>query len=73
MIAMTSLGYIKRMSVDNFTAQNRGGKGIKGITTIQDDYIEDLLMCTTHSYVMFFTNKGRAYSLKAFEIPSKRS
>ena len=68
-IAMTSLGYIKRMSVDNFTAQNRGGKGIKGITTIQDDYIEDLLMCTTHSYVMFFTNKGRAYSLKAFEIP----
>ena len=68
-IAMTSLGYIKRMSVDNFTAQHRGGKGIKGITTIQDDYIEDLLMCTTHSYVMFFTNKGRAYSLKAYEIP----
>ena len=68
-LAMTSLGYIKRMSVDNFTAQNRGGKGIKGITTIQDDYIEDLLMCTTHSYIMFFTNKGRAYSLKAYEIP----
>ncbi len=68
-LAMTSLGYIKRMSVDNFTAQNRGGKGIKGITTIQDDYIEDLLMCTTHSYVMFFTNMGRAYSLKAYEIP----
>lgn len=68
-LAMTSLGYIKRMSVDNFAAQNRGGKGIKGITTIQDDYIEDLLMCTTHSYVMFFTNKGRAYSLKAYEIP----
>ena len=68
-LAMTSLGYIKRMSVDNFTAQNRGGKGIKGITTIQDDYIEDLLMCTTHSFIMFFTNKGRAYSLKAYEIP----
>lgn len=68
-LAMTSLGYIKRMSVDNFAAQHRGGKGIKGITTIQDDYIEDLLMCTTHSYVMFFTNKGRAYSLKAYEIP----
>lgn len=68
-IAMTSLGYIKRMSVDNFGAQHRGGKGIKGITTIQDDYIEDLLMCTTHSYVMFFTNSGRAYSLKAYEIP----
>ncbi|MBQ9444646.1 MAG: DNA gyrase subunit A [Lachnospiraceae bacterium] len=68
-IAMTSLGYIKRMSVDNFGAQHRGGKGIKGITTIQDDYIEDLLICTTHSYVMFFTNSGRAYSLKAYEIP----
>ena len=68
-LAMTSLGYIKRMSVDNFAAQHRGGKGIKGITTIQDDYIEDLLMCTTHSFVMFFTNKGRAYSLKAYEIP----
>ncbi len=68
-LAMTSLGYIKRMSVDNFAAQNRGGKGIKGITTIQDDYIEDLLMCTTHSYIMFFTNMGRAYSLKAYEIP----
>jgi len=68
-LAMTSLGYIKRMSVDNFAAQHRGGKGIKGITTIQDDYIEDLLMCTTHSYIMFFTNKGRAYSLKAYEIP----
>ena len=66
---MTSLGYIKRMTVDNFHAQHRGGKGIKGITTIQDDYIEDLLMTTTHNYVMFFTNMGRVYRLKAYEIP----
>ena len=68
-LAMTSLGYIKRMTVDNFRAQNRGGKGIKGITTIADDYIEDLLMTTTHNYVMFFTNMGRVYRLKAYEIP----
>ncbi len=68
-IAMTSLGYVKRMSVDNFSSQNRGGKGIKGITTIENDYIEDLLMTTTHNYVMFFTNKGRVYRLKAYEIP----
>ncbi len=68
-LAMTSLGYIKRMTVDNFHAQHRGGKGIKGITTIQDDYIEDLLMTTTHDYVMFFTNMGRVYRLKAYEIP----
>ncbi len=68
-LAMTSLGYIKRMTVDNFHAQNRGGKGIKGITTIQDDYIEDLLMTTTHNFVMFFTNMGRVYRLKAYEIP----
>ena len=68
-LAMTSLGYIKRMTVDNFKAQHRGGKGIKGITTIEDDYIEDLLMTTTHNYVMFFTSKGRVYRLKAYEIP----
>ena len=68
-LAMTSLGYIKRMSVDNFSAQNRGGRGIKGITTIENDYIEDLLMTTTHNYVMFFTNMGRVYRLKAYEIP----
>ncbi|MCR4908444.1 MAG: DNA gyrase subunit A [Lachnospiraceae bacterium] len=68
-LAMTSLGYIKRMTVDNFKAQNRGGKGIKGITTIEDDYIEDLLMTTTHNYVMFFTNMGRVYRLKAYDIP----
>ncbi|MFW5632796.1 MAG: DNA gyrase subunit A, partial [Acetivibrio ethanolgignens] len=68
-ITMTSLGYIKRMTVDNFKSQNRGGKGIKGMQTIDEDYIEDLFMTTTHHYVMFFTNKGRVYRLKAYEIP----
>ena len=68
-IAMTSLGYIKRMTVDNFKAQNRGGKGIKGMQTIEDDYIEDLLMTTTHHYLNFFTNMGRVYRIKAYEIP----
>ncbi|MBE5874693.1 MAG: DNA gyrase subunit A, partial [Lachnospiraceae bacterium] len=68
-IAMTSLGYIKRMTVDNFKAQNRGGKGIKGMQTIEDDYIEDLLMTTNHHYLNFFTNFGRVYRLKAYEIP----
>ncbi len=68
-IAMTNLGYIKRMSVDNFKSQNRGGKGIKGMQTIEEDYIEELFMTSTHHYVLFFTNKGRAYRLKAYEIP----
>ena len=68
-IAMTSLGYIKRMTIDNFRAQNRGGKGIKGMQTIEEDYIEDLLMTSTHHYIMFFTNYGRVYRLKAYEIP----
>ena len=68
-IAMTSLGYIKRMTVDNFKSQNRGGKGIKGMQTIEDDYIEDLLITTTHHYLHFFTNLGRVYRLKAYEIP----
>ncbi len=68
-IAMTNLGYIKRMTVDNFKAQHRGGKGIKGMQTINDDFIEDLLMTTTHHYIMFITNRGRAYRLKAYEIP----
>ncbi|MDR2888383.1 MAG: DNA gyrase subunit A, partial [Lachnospiraceae bacterium] len=68
-IAMTSLGYIKRMTIDNFKSQNRGGKGIKGMHTIEDDYIEDLLMTTTHHYIMFFTNFGRVYRLKTYEIP----
>ena len=68
-IAMTSLGYVKRMTVDNFKAQNRGGKGIKGMQTIEEDYIEDLLMTSTHHYLMFFTNMGRVYRIKAYEIP----
>ena len=68
-IAMSNLGYIKRMTMDNFHAQHRGGKGIKGMTTIEDDYIEDLLMTNTHNHVMFFTNLGRVYRLKVYEIP----
>ena len=68
-IAMTGLGYIKRMETDNFKAQNRGGRGIKGMQTINDDYIEDLLMTTNHHYLMFFTNMGKVYRLKAYEIP----
>ena len=68
-IAMTKLGYIKRMTIDNFKSQNRGGKGIKGMNTIEDDFIEDLLMTTTHHFIFFFTNKGRVYRLKAYEIP----
>ena len=68
-ITMTKLGYIKRMTLDNFKSQHRGGKGIKGMQTIEDDYIEDLFMATTHHYLMFFTNKGRVYRLKAYEIP----
>ena len=68
-ITMTNLGYIKRMSVDNFKSQNRGGKGIKGMQTIDEDFIEDLLMTTTHHYLLFFTNMGRVYRLKTYEIP----
>lgn len=68
-ITMTRLGYIKRMTPDNFKSQNRGGKGIKGMQTIDEDYIEDLFMTSTHHYIMFFTNKGRVYRLKTYEIP----
>ena len=68
-ITMTKLGYIKRMTVDNFRSQNRGGKGIKGMQTIEDDYIDELLMTTTHHYLMFFTNMGKVYRMKAYEIP----
>ncbi|MBE5944720.1 MAG: DNA gyrase subunit A, partial [Lachnospiraceae bacterium] len=68
-IAMTKLGYIKRMTINNFKSQHRGGKGIKGMQTIEDDFIEDLFMTTTHHYIMFFTNQGRVYRLKAYEIP----
>ena len=68
-IAMTRLGYVKRMTIDNFRSQHRGGKGIKGMQTIDDDFIEELFMTTTHHYLMFFTNKGRVYRMKAYEIP----
>ena len=68
-ITMTKLGYIKRMSGDNFRSQHRGGKGIKGMETIEDDYIEELLMTTSHHYLMFFTNMGKVYRMKAYEIP----
>ncbi|MBE5948678.1 MAG: DNA gyrase subunit A [Lachnospiraceae bacterium] len=68
-IAMTNLGYIKRMTSDNFKSQNRGGKGIKGMQTIEEDYIEEMFMTSTHHYIMFFTNTGRVYRLKAYEIP----
>ena len=68
-ITMTKLGYIKRMTVDNFRSQNRGGKGIKGMQTIADDYLVEVLLTTTHHYLMFFTNTGRVYRLKAYEIP----
>ena len=68
-VTMTHLGYIKRMTSDNFRSQNRGGKGIKGMQTIDEDYIEDLFMTNTHHYLMFFTNTGRVYRIKAYEIP----
>ena len=68
-IARTNLGYIKRMTPDNFKSQHRGGKGIKGMQTLDNDFIEDLFMTTTHHYLTFLTNTGRAYKLKAYEIP----
>ena len=68
-VAMTKLGYIKRMSKDNFKSQNRGGKGVKGMQTIDEDYIEDLILTKNHNYIMFFTNTGRVYRLKAYAIP----
>lgn len=68
-ITMTRMGYIKRMTPDNFKSQNRGGKGIKGMQTIDEDNIEDLFMTDTHQFMLFFTNKGRVYRLKAYEIP----
>ena len=68
-IAMSKLGYIKRMSLDNFRSQHRGGKGIKGMDTIENDYIEDLLMTSSHHYLLFFTNFGKVYRMKAYEIP----
>ncbi len=68
-ITMTKGGYIKRMTMDNFRSQNRGGRGIRGMQTIEDDYIDELFLTTTHHYLLFFTNTGRVYRLKAYEIP----
>ena len=68
-IAMTKLGYIKRMTTDTFKSQNRGGKGIKGMQTLEEDYVEELFMTSSHHYIMFFTNTGRVYRLKGYEIP----
>ena len=68
-ITMTKLGYIKRMSEDTFKSQHRGGKGIKGMQTIDNDYVEELFMTNTHHYIMFFTNTGRVYRMKGYEIP----
>ena len=68
-ITMTKNGYIKRMSEDTFRSQNRGGKGIKGMQTLENDHVSDMIMVSSHDYLMFFTNKGRVYRLKAYEIP----
>ena len=68
-IAMTRMGYIKRMTIDNFRSQNRGGKGIRGMATLEDDFIEELMMTSTHHFIMFFTNKGKVYRLKGYQIP----
>ncbi len=68
-ITMTKLGYIKRMTTDTFKSQNRGGKGIKGMQTIDEDYVEELFMTSSHDYIMFFTNTGRVYRMKGYEIP----
>ena len=68
-ITMTKLGYIKRMTTDTFKIQNRGGKGIKGMQTIDEDYVEELFMTSSHDYIMFFTNTGRVYRMKGYEIP----
>ena len=68
-ITVTNMGYIKRMSMDTFKSQNRGGKGIKGMQTLEEDFIRELFITTSHHYIMFFTNKGRVYRLKAYEIP----
>ena len=68
-IAMTQLGYIKRMTMDNFRSQNRGGRGIKGMTKLDEDCITELMMANTHDYILFFTNKGRVFRLKGYEIP----
>ncbi len=69
MIALTNKGYIKRTVVDTFKSQNRGGVGVKGMGTNEDDFVEHLINLSTHDYVLFFTNKGKVYRLKGYEIP----
>ena len=68
-ITKTKLGYIKRMTTDTFKSQNRGGKGIKGMQTLEEDYVEELFMTSSHHYIMFFTNKGKVYRMKGYEVP----
>ena len=68
-ITATQMGYIKRMTVENFRNQNRGGKGIKGMQTVENDSVADVMMTTNHQQMLFFTNKGRVYSMKAYQIP----
>ncbi len=68
-ITRTNLGYIKRQSLDNFKDQKRGGKGIKGMQTVEDDYVEELFATMTHDSLLFFTNQGRVYKLKGYQIP----
>ncbi len=69
MIVLTNKGYIKRTTNDTFRVQNRGGHGVKGVTTNDEDYVEHLINLSTHDYIMFFTNKGKVYRLKGYEIP----
>ena len=68
-VTLTNLGYVKRTSLDMYRSQNRGGKGIKGVETRKDDYVQDLFVCSSHDYLLFFTTKGRVYRMRAFEIP----
>ncbi len=68
-ITMTHLGYVKRIPLDTYRSQNRGGRGIKGITTREEDFVENLFVTSTHNYILFFTNRGKVYRLKAYEIP----
>src|SRR5574344_2236633 len=69
MVALTNKGYIKRITADTFRTQNRGGVGVKGITTNEEDFVQQLINLSTHDYIMFFTSKGKAYRLKGYEIP----
>ena len=68
-VTLTHLGYIKRVPVDTYKSQKRGGKGVTGITTRENDFVKNLIMTSTHDYLMFFTNTGKAHKIKAYEIP----